>query len=69
MLLTIETVGDWLWPERRLLGRAMTTTPRREIRPQMRSVRVKGWCKKIEQAKHAAKGARKVMTVASAMGR
>lgn len=68
-MLPAKTVGDGLWPERRLLGRAMTTTPRREIRLQMRSVRVKGWCKKMEQAKQAAKGARKVMTVASAMGR
>ena len=39
------------------------------MRPQIRSVRVKGWCRRKEQAKQAAMGARKVMTVASAMGR
>ena len=67
--LAIETAEEGLWPERSEVGRAITTTPRREMRPQMRSVRVKGWCRRMEQAKQAAMGARKVMTVASAIGR
>ena len=62
-------MGGLSWPGRRELGRDIMTTPRREMKPQMRSVRVKGSCRRKEQTKQAARGAKKVMTVASAMGR
>ena len=61
--------GDGEWLERREVGRAMRTTPRKEIMPTTCSLRVKGWWRRIEQAQQATMGARKVITVASERGR
>ena len=59
--------GDEL--EKREVGRAMRTTPKSEISAAICSMRVKVSCMRREHAKQATMGARKVMTVASAMGR
>lgn len=56
-------------PGRRDVGRAMRTTPRKEIRPATCSLRVKGSWIRTEQAQQVTIGARKVMTVASDRGR
>ncbi len=50
-------------------GRAMRKTPKKEIRPAICSVRVKGSLMRMEQAQQATMGARNVITVASASGR
>jgi hypothetical protein len=50
-------------------GRAMRTTPNREIYAAICSIRVKGSLIRKLQAQHARLGARKVITVASARGR
>ena len=55
--------------ERREVGRAMRTTPRKETMAANCSLRVKGWWRRIEQAQQATIGARKVITVASERGR
>lgn len=55
--------------ENNVVGLAIRTTPQREIKPAICSARVKGSLMTKEQTKHAAIGARKVMTVASAIGR
>lgn len=55
--------------EKREVGCAMRTTPKRETRPAICSVRVKGSWRRTEQAQQAKIGARKVMTVASERGR
>ena len=50
-------------------GRAMRTTPMREIQPAICCVRVKGSWRTNEHTQQARIGARKVRTVASAKGR
>ena len=50
-------------------GWAIMTTPTKETRPAICSMRVKGSWTRTEQAQQAINGARKVMTVASAIGR
>ena len=62
-------IGDGEGLERRDVGRAMRTTPRKETMPAICSLRVKGWWSRIEQAQQATIGARKVITVASERGR
>lgn len=47
----------------------MRMTPKKETTVPMRSIRVKGSCKRMEQAKHDRDGAMNVKTVASASGR
>ena len=52
------------------VGRAMRTTPRKEIMAAICSLRVNGSSRRMnEQAQQATIGARKVMTVASLSGR
>ena len=50
-------------------GRAMRTTPRKEMMPATCSLRVNGSFRRIEQAQQATIGARKPITVASDKGR
>lgn len=54
---------------RREVGRAIRTTPRKEIRAAYCSERVNGSWIRMEQAQQATVGARKVITVASDRGR
>lgn len=62
-------IGDGEGLERSEVGRAIRTTPRKDIMPATCSLRVKGWWRRIEQAQQATMGARKVITVASERGR
>ena len=62
--------GDELeWDEMNEAGRAMRTTPMNETTAATCSFRVNGSWISIEQAQQATMGARKVMTVASDIGR
>ena len=54
-----------VWDEKREDGRAIMTTPAREIIPAICSMRVKGSWRRMEQAQQATIGARNVITVAS----
>ncbi len=56
-------------PGKRDVGRAINTTPRRETKAPTCCDRVKGSLMMIQHAAQATLGARKVITVASAMGR
>lgn len=51
------------------IGRAMSTTPKKDTTPAICSARVKGSWRRMEHAQQATTGARKVMTVASDSGR
>ncbi len=66
LLVTGEGEGEL---EKREVGRAIRKTPKRETRPAICSVRVNGSWRRVEQTQQATIGARKVITVASAMGR
>lgn len=54
---------------KREVGRAMKITPTKATREPIFSMRVKGSLIRNEQAQQESEGARKVITVASAMGR
>lgn len=56
-------------PGTRDVGRAISITPRREINAPICCERVKGSLMRIQHAAQATLGARKVITVASAIGR
>ena len=66
-IVVLEDGGSWL--EKNDVGLAIKTTPSKETKPAICSLRVKGSWMRKEQAQHARIGARKVMTVASATGR
>jgi len=55
--------------EKKEVGRAMKMTPTKATSEQIFSTLVKGSLMRKEQAQQVSEGARKVMTVASAMGR
>lgn len=59
----------WEIAEKKDIGRAIRTTPKRDMYAAICSIFVNGSLMRNEHAQQAREGARKVMTVASARGR